>query len=127
MYDPSYKGSLNIPEYRRLFIGRVLQLYTMNPLWKISHFQAFNRSLYFLSVIFAYLELEVKKDEEGFAYTGDPRLSALYTCTVELEELYTGDTASVSADAEAATSDDLNKKSEILCCESQDQELISIL
>jgi len=78
-------------------------------------------------VIFAYLELEVKKDEEGFAYTGDPRLSALYTCTVELEELYTGDTASVSAAAEAATSDDLNKKSEILCCESQDQELISIL
>ena len=25
------KGSLNIPEYRCLFIGRVLQVYTMEP------------------------------------------------------------------------------------------------
>ena len=25
------KGNLNIPEYRRLFISRVLQLYTMEP------------------------------------------------------------------------------------------------
>ena len=25
------KGSLNIPEYRSLFIGRVLQLYNMKP------------------------------------------------------------------------------------------------
>ena len=32
------KGSLNIREYRRLFIGRVLQI------WKISHFLVFNRS-----------------------------------------------------------------------------------
>ena len=32
-----FKGSLNIPEYRRLFFGRVLQ--SRNLLWKISHFQ----------------------------------------------------------------------------------------
>ena len=68
----------------------------------------------------AYLDLEVTKDEEGAVYTGDPWLLALYTCTVELAELYTGDTASVSADAGAARSDDLNIKSELLCLESQD-------
>ena len=79
-----------------------------------------------MSVIFAYLDLEVNKDEEGFGYTGDPRLAALYTCTVELEELYTGDTASISADAETARSDDLNMKSDILCCEYQDQALMQI-
>ena len=73
----------------------------------------------------AYLDLEVEKDEEGAAaYTGDPRLSALYTCTVELAELYTGDTASASADAGAARSDDLNIKSELLCRDSQDHTSI---
>ena len=75
----------------------------------------------------AYLDLEVEKDEEGAAaYTGDPRLSALYTCTVELAELYTGDTASVSADAGAARSDDLNIKSELLCHESHDHASIDL-
>ena len=42
------KGSLNIPEHRRLFMGRVLQLYTMKPVLENIALLVFNRSLYSL-------------------------------------------------------------------------------
>ena len=40
------KDPLYIPKYRRLFIGRVFQLNTMEPAMEISHILAFIRSLY---------------------------------------------------------------------------------
>ena len=40
-----FKGSLNIPEFRCLLIGRVQYLYTTEHAWKISQIIGVNRSL----------------------------------------------------------------------------------
>ena len=55
------KESLNIPEYKLLFIGRVLQLLQNTLLWKISHFLSFIGSLfsilYWISIFYPLMVL----------------------------------------------------------------------